>query len=462
MKFRVLISRVGIAATLIGSLLGMPAPAVFADDIPQLVIQQFKVTSSNGQFVTLYNQTDSPLDLTTFELDYTSSSNKTSTVPLVGTLPSHYYYVLADDAVPACYRSIVNGVSLGFTTTSGSLRLWQTTLAGNVRTSLLQDTVSWLNKNGNPATSPLQLSSVAQVSYVRQAASGDAMVTSPGDGTWENVITSTEDPCDPVAAGMPPTVSQGVTLLSSGPEAPATIVNLADDTPTGPVIPATDAGLSPPQITELLPNPAGTGTDGTDEFIELYNPNDHPFDLSGFILQAGLTTKHKYTFPVGTNLPAKSFRAFYSADTRLSLSNTSGEADLLDPFGTVLSSTDPYGSAKDGRAWALAKGTWYWTVKPTPGAANVINQATATSIKTTTAKKAAAAVKGATTTAASLQGGATTTADAADAPAPLHPFLLAGVAALAVGYGVYEYRHDLGNRIHQFRANRAARRKAGP
>lgn len=124
--------------------------------------------------------------------------------------------------------------------------------------------------------------------------------------------------------------------------------------------------------------------------------------------------------------------------------------------------TDIYGGAKDGLAWALAKGSWYWTAKTTPNSPNVINQtATATkTIKTTSAQSAAAAVKGAATSKSPLQKGMTASASAAVAPAPIHAGVLAAVAALAVGYGVYEYRHDLANHFHQFRQHRAARRKA--
>jgi hypothetical protein len=202
----------------------------------------------------------------------------------------------------------------------------------------------------------------------------------------------------------------------------------------------------------LLPNPTGTGNDATDEFIELYNPNPAAFDLTGFTLQTGATTKHSYVFPAGTDLAPQSFTAFYSSVTGLSLSNTSGQADLLDPFGNKLSATDVYGTAKDGQAWSLANGKWYFTTAPTPNAANVVKQITIASKATT---KGNSVVKGVSTAASS----ATNAAQAAS-PVPIHPLVLAAIAVLAVGYGVYEYRNDLANGIHQFRANRANRRKA--
>ncbi|MEJ0072577.1 MAG: lamin tail domain-containing protein [Candidatus Saccharibacteria bacterium] len=228
------------------------------------------------------------------------------------------------------------------------------------------------------------------------------------------------------------------------------------------MLPVADVGLSAPQITELLPNPDGTGNDDTDEFIELYNPNTAEFHLVGFTLQTGSTTKHNYTFPDGTVLEPQSFTAFYSSDTGLSLSNTSGQADLLDPFGNLLGQTDAYGTAKDGQAWALASGVWYWTSQPTPNAANVVSQAAATakSSKSTTAGKSSSGVKGASTSSNSASSSGSSSASDTTAPAPIHPFILVAVGVLAVGYGVYEYRHDLANIIHRFRRHRTAGRTA--
>jgi hypothetical protein len=254
--------------------------------------------------------------------------------------------------------------------------------------------------------------------------------------------------------------------LGVGTQAPATIISVdADADPDGPVMPAGDIGLNAPQITELLPNPTGTGNDDTDEFIELYNPNDVAFDLSGFALQTGTTIKHTYVFPDETKLPAKAFVAFYSSDTGLSLSNTTGQAVLLDPFAKQLAQVDPYATAKDGQTWAFANGAWHWTTQATPSAANVIKQVVAA--KTTKKNNKSTAASHTSGSASSGVQGASTVASQttlndqeAVAPAPIHPAVLAAIGVLAVGYGVYEYRHDLANKIYEFRRDRAYRRAA--
>jgi len=271
------------------------------------------------------------------------------------------------------------------------------------------------------------------------------------------------------ASSSSPATSISSTLVPAATQPPVTIVSVAgasaDD--VAPAIPAADIGLQTPQINELVPNPEGTGTDETDEFIELYNPNAVPFYRLGFTLQTGTATKHNYMFPDGTILPPQSFTAFYSADTDSTLSNSSGQAALVDPLGNTISQSDPYGTAKDALAWAFGEGTWTWTTQPTPNAANVIKQvAAAKSSKSSTQKATSttktSAVKGASTTKSGSAAAPATAPAAEEKPAapPIHRYVLAAVAVMGVGYGIYEYRHDLGNRLHQLRANRAARRSA--
>jgi hypothetical protein len=147
--------------------------------------------------------------------------------------------------------------------------------------------------------------------------------------------------------------------------------------------------------------------------------------------------------------------------TGLSLSNSGGQAKLLDPFGSSISATGVYDTAKDGVAWALANGKWYWTTKLTPGAANVINQppaskkaASKTASKSRSSKAAASSKKGKTASASTGQS-----ADDQVAATPIHVWTLALVAAAALLYGIYEYRTDLANRIHQLRSNFRSRRE---
>lgn len=458
-----------MAAWLLGWIVFGSVSWVAADTAssPSLVVSQLKITSSNGQFITLYNATNSSLNMSNYQLEYFNNYDLTKAtssklIDLSGTLPAHGYYMVSDDSLLLCYQLTVDSVSLDFSSTAGLvdiLGLAQTS-PGVSATPVLEDYVGWSKTAASGAqTLPTNVNAFLQ----RQPVDGqnNPAVSGPGSGSWQTVQPDPNNACGLVSAtGTPLASPASLSQLLPGSEPAATIVpgDSSDDaSPPAPSLPNADVGLKAPIITELLPNPAGTGNDGTDEFVELYNPNTTAFDLSGFSLQAGTTSLHTTSFPSGTTLPPQAFTAFYSADTGLSLSNSGGQVMLLDPFSNAISATNVYGAAIDGQAWALANGQWYWTTTPTPNAANVINKPVSSKKTSKTSKsKTAKATGTAKTNSAKSHSSANSTSssgDQSDTPSstPIHVWTLALVASLALLYGTYEYRSDLANRIHQFR-----------
>ncbi|MEO7364622.1 MAG: lamin tail domain-containing protein [Candidatus Saccharimonadales bacterium] len=433
--------------------------------VPSLTISQLKITSSNGQFVMLYNSTNTTLDMSNYQLEYFNSfdlSKATSSklISLTGKLPPHGYYMINDDSLLLCYQLTVSSVSLGFSSTAGFIEvlgLSQSAPGGGVTTNL-QDYVGW-SKSGAVGAQTLPTDASA---FLQRDVTDKSSPMLPGGGGWQAVKPDPSNPCSIVAASSTNTVEElgGPSQLLPASEPPATIVAEAAANTIGPLLPPGDIGLMAPQITELLPNPSGTGNDSTDEFIELYNANDKPFDLTGFRLQTGLSTTHDYAFTAGTQLPAKSFTTFYSVTTKLTLSNSGSQATLLDPFGNSIATSQAYAAAADGQAWAYAKGKWYWSTQPTPGAANIIKappvkatkSTTVSSKKKTTATKPAAVKKQATAKPA-YSGNF---AQAALARVPIHPLALALVASVALLYALYEYRTDLGNYLRRRRQQLSA------
>lgn len=448
----------------------LPASVAVAADppvlTPQLVFREVEITGD--EFIVLQNAGTGDIDhLNVYWLGYASDDAVTTVAPPIQQLPDRPLHagqamLLSGGAsLDVCDAVLVAQLEPTLSNTAGTLALWQQASGSFTQVTTAQAQVRW-SKSTSKTTLPAGEIDLKQETdqYTNPVWYFDP-TTGWALGDFANcsltTYASADDTAGTQAANWPPNDTQP----------PAVIESLSDDgdgsDAAGPSMPAADIGLKPPQLNELLPNPAGTGTDGTDEFIELYNPNTTTFDLSGFILQTGLSTKHNYTFPAGVTIPARSFTAFYSAVTGLSLSNTSSQVDLTDTFGTVIAQTDPYTSAKDGQAWALANGTWYWTGKLTPGAANVINQTGSTSGSQTTTARTTSSTKPATggqTKAASTTASTTTTsaANAAAEVTPIHYGVLAAVAATAVAYGLYEYRHDVANKLHQLRVYRDARR----
>lgn len=433
---------------------------------PQIIIVQVKITSSNGQFITLYNNTASAIDLSTIQLQYFNSfdllkATSGKLISLSGKVPAHGYAVVNDGPIQACYQMNVNSVSLGLSSTAGFVQVshfFGTTSPQVV--SILDDYVGWSKTAALGAqTLPTSTSGFLQ-RKAPDTSQNYSAITVPGSGTWTSVQQPDgSTPCDASTAA----IAGGSNLLSAN-SAPIPFSTASNTTSagSGTAIPDSDAGLAAPQISEVLPNPAAPQTDADDEFIELYNSNDKSFDLGGFGLQTGTTTLHKYTFADGTSIAPHQFAAFFSADTGLSLSNSDGQVKLLDPGGTVLGQTDLYDTAKDGYVWVSADGLWQWSTTSTPNAVNVLTAppvvAAAAKAKT---KAATASKKSAKTKAVSSTPATNNFPQGGKPAAALHPAILAGVGSLAVVYALYEYRNDLANQLYKFRRYRATRRIAG-
>ena len=491
-----------------------PLPAFAATKpIAPIIITEVQVgtdASGSQEFIELYNQSATVVDLTAgkWQLEITTAKATAWEKAKIVTLSGLFYpgtYILASSnyVAPGDTKSYLKDYATaqftpGMTATSGHIRIvhaaiapatgnqegdrleWSTqdnnepvsrgidgeptflldrTISNTASIKRATDTSNVFMASGEPARDFL-LSSCPSPTSNNQAPS------SPGRALSEPIAT-TIDVTNPSCIEQEPDDEGGTTEPTADP--PAILLPSEESTggesggaKTSPRVPAADVGLASPQISELLPNPASPQTDAHDEFIELYNSNDAVFDLSGFILEVGITGNKRYTFPQGTIIPARSFKAFFSGDTHTSLANTTGQVRLLDPLERVLSQTDVYSAAKDNQAWALAGGSWQWTAKPSPNATNTIVAPAAKTTKSKANSTKATAKKSIATAsqpASSTKSADMTMASSAQPESPLHPLALAVAGGFALLYGAYEYRHDLANKFHQLRVYRAARRK---
>lgn len=433
-----------------------------------LSILEIKMTGD--EFVVLQNNTAAAIsNLSSYWLTAYNNVNALATgvssssqqLPTASLLPGQTL-LLSAEPMQTCGASVAGKLSLSLSDSGGFVQVSQSALAaaGSVQQTP-GDAVSWSSgANGKIQTVPSSSKDSRAVYY--RYFNGNSFV-------WQQASLDQNDFCQLrvlVVGGLGSSSAvTPLTLAATSP--PATILETeaaADADQPAVQLPAADIGLDAPQLSELLPNPRGAGNDTTDEFIELYNPNAQPFDLTGFTLLTGLTTTHSYVFPAGTVLPATGFQAFYSEETKLSLSNTASQVTLLDPFGNVLSTAEPYNKAKDGLSWSSAKGKWYWTTQATPGASNVIEQPAAKQAAQAKKKKPtfkAAGVVGAKTT--KLAAGPESSGfEEGRQGTTIHFGTLALVAAGALLYGAYEYRRDIANRLSQFRSKLGARRTAWP
>lgn len=436
--------------------------------VPDLVVRQIKI--SGEEQVVLQVTTDG-VELGDYWLGYVSQeADARSLVPTLRLptfrLDAGQAVVLLSEPAETCDAVLMMKLPFDFAVTRGTLVLKQllpADAAGNL-TFVTRDAVDWAKPSSSAATA------TAAIDLRKESSTNTTWYRDPATRTpWR--VGALESCTLTLVRTTSEAEPQVITWALEATEPTAIIENVNEVEPTSVDIgiPSENVGLAPPLITELLPNPQGTGTDSVDEYIELYNSNEVAFDLTGFTLQTGLVTKHSYVFPAGSFIAAHGFRALYAHETGLSMSNTSGQVTLLDRSKQSIAQSDPYDSAPDGQPWALANGTWYWTTKMTPATTNVIAQPilkpatgakrltvkTAASKGTATKKVKSASTKAKTTKAKSKNSDAATAPVKQTAsipgPVPVHPGVLAAVLACALGYGAYVYRKDLANAFYKLR-----------
>lgn len=460
---------IALLAALSGSPHVQAAPAIA---VPiGLSFVEIKVTGD--EFVMLQNNTGAALDVSSYWLNSYNNvnplaagvSSSSQQLP-TATLLAGQTLLLSAGPMQTCGASIAGRLSVSMTDGGGFLQL--STSRMNAQGALEQaagDFVSWSSgANGIIQNFPSSTKS-PRATYYRYSAGGGF--------AWQQAELDTVDSCqlNIVVAGGVSSSSAVTPLTLAATSPPATILGSLQsiDGSQVAVMPPGNRGLVAPQVSELLPNPVGTGNDATDEFIELYNPNQKPFELTGFTLQSGLKTFKSYDFPDGTMLEPASFKAFSAKDTKLGLSNTSSQVFLIDPFGNTVSSSDAYKNAKDGIGWVQAQGKWLWTTKSTPGAANIVQQPATKKSTAKNAKKVARPGQTKGTSIVSATNAPNANGHSEEEQATLvHYWVLALIGGLALLYGLYEYRRDLAQRLRQLsgklsfrRANRSPAKGSG-
>lgn len=410
---------------------------------PHTLISEFQtgsVSSPSHEFVELYNPTEAAISVEGWVVEYKSATSVdtlsawTKKATLSGTLPSHGFYLIA----PKSYLSAANAEwSVGMASPGGNIRLRSSegTTLDQVGYGVAANAAET-----NPASAP---------------AAGQSLERLPGAGneTGGNAVDTNNNVADFIIREVPAPQN-----TASSAEIPGAVNEVPVDAPGElPVEPTVYPKIT---ITELLIDPQAPLTDAEDEFIEIYNPATEAAVISGYTLRAGTGFKDLYVLPE-TIIGGGEYLALFSRDTKLSLVNTGGAVQILDPTGVIIDQTDAYPDAEPGLTWALVDGSWDWTLQSTPASANVYVAplvAAPTATKKLAASKKAAVTKvpkkATSKKVAAAKKPKTTKVKAAATSKPAPPmaknfqpanWLIALLIGLTISYAIYEFRYDIQN-----------------
>ncbi len=122
-------------------------------------------------------------------------------------------------------------------------------------------------------------------------------------------------------------------------------------------------------INEIFPSPQGA--DDIKEWIELYNTNTVPIDISGWKIQDTQGTPTTYTFAKNTIIASNGYLVIKRLDTKIILNNDQDGLKLILPNEKIIDSVE-YINAPIGQSYNRLNSEWKWSNIPTEGTKNQV------------------------------------------------------------------------------------------
>ncbi len=288
--------------------------------------------TTTDEFVELYNQGDTPIDIGGLQLRRRTSSGTESSLKVFAknsiiTPHSYFLFTNSDSIFRIPFADSESGSSA--LAPDNSIGLFTKSGADGV----LLDSLAWGKGSPFVPETPVFPNPEKQTSLTRTLTT-----LSWSQGT------------------ITPTNSKGMTWITPAPD--------PIPEPARPPLP----GVNAIRFNEIFPNPSAKGDQG--EFIELYNFGGTTQDISGWSIHDATKTG-KYLFPAGTLIPVDTYLVITDQEFTLSLNNTDEVLSLLDTAGAVID-TMGYEKTKEDVSLNFTASGWRGG-RPTPGKINEPN-----------------------------------------------------------------------------------------
>lgn len=316
-------------------------------------------SSASSEFVEIYNQTDSPLVLSGWKIQYQASSSDpssgvwTTKASLDGQIKARGFAIISTNIFDS-ENSIVGDfqISAGLSGTAGRIRLFNG--------SSTVDSITWgvaTSLEGSAATAPPAGHSL------KRTVDLDALFVDNNNNSTDFLVSD-----QPFAqgGGIEDVPSQPVDLCPATPEFDLAI-------PDGYILDANGNCVLAPQpsvcsnsvvLSEFLTDPVGLESDGG-EFIELFNPSVSPAPLKNCELRSSKSSQPLTEFSDSDIVPAGGYFVISLADK---LTNSSGMVTFAKSESEDVVN---YSDVKEGQTMAIFDEGWEITNQPTPMAANL-------------------------------------------------------------------------------------------
>jgi hypothetical protein len=300
--------------------------------------------SANDEWLELYNNTDSEIDLASWQL---TPQDGTPKIILSGKIPARGFYLLErtnDETLPGILASQIYTGAMSNSGENFTLSDAQGQIIDSLDCSL-----GWFFGDNTTKQTMERKNSLTSGSQ----ASNWLLSQNPGGTPKEKNSAAESTITEPILKSETTTVEK---IIEKNPIEATNSQILEKTYPDGII------------FSEILPSPEGK--DEEEEWIEIQNKNDFTVDLSSWQFSDTIGSPTTYVFPKETKIKPKEFLIILRPESKIVLNNSGDGLKLGQPNGKILDQVN-YQSAPKGKSYNFIAGQWVWSENKTPGAANI-------------------------------------------------------------------------------------------